>query len=118
MRTTTRAIFCLMILGSSQATAQQTEPDPFAELNWSLASLSYVIASACARKRFAFSSGDVETLKRIAIEKAKGLDPEQVNEDWNRMLTSGVPLGSITAAECFDAFEKADFIGGNNLFGF
>ena len=111
------SLLCALVLVSSDAAAQQTEPDPFAQVGWSLAAVSYATGAACARKRFAFSSGDVETLKQIAIKKAKGLDPEKVNEGWERIVT-GLQFAPPTAAQCFDAYEKANFTDSTSPFGF
>lgn len=92
-------------------------PNIIADLDWTMSAQSYATAGMCARKRFSFSSGDVEKLKKIAVEKAKSVDQSVIDKTWDDILFALV-YAPPTATQCFDAYEKADFtgLGGFGLF--
>ena len=110
--------FAALVALTSPALAQgNSSPNIAAELDWTFSAQSYATAGMCARKRFSFSSGDVEKLKKIAVEKAKRVDQSVIDKAWDDILF-GIIYSPPTAVQCFDAYEQADFtgLGGFGLF--
>ncbi len=106
-----KLVFCCMAaLSGTGAMAQQGDANPLAQLGWSLALNSYATAAFCARKRFSYTEGDVDVLKKIAVEMSGEMDPAQVNEDWGNVVLA-LQFDPPTAARCFDAYEKETFMG-------
>jgi len=104
-----------LVMFVSPAFSQQDDGQTFlAEWDWQMSATSYAIAGMCAQKRLAFSSGDVEKLKKIAVEKAKSVTQARIDEMWDSILFA-VTYAPPTAEQCFKAFDEADFTGKGGL---